>query len=352
VAASLVVRFAGRERGMAIGLVLAGFALVAIPWVARNWAVSGNLVGLASQNVALKAGDPTAEPATFRATLSAQPPRLDINKLGNKTLTSIQENLRSRIWSGGALWLAAFFVASWLYAFRAPAVNRLRWWYVIAFFVLLAAQAAFNSGESERWVAVWLVPLTVVFGAGFFFVLLGSHPTLSSWPAVCGAALLVLQSLPLLHDALEPAGWHFQYPPYFPELFQDMRKELANRRALGRFGVMADVPAGAAWYGSMRTWAQPPRLRDFYEIEVEQPVGELLLTPKTLDRPFFSDLNAKPRIPVMLAPLVHPGGEWGEIYAGLLTGNLPGEFPLSAPQKVYDNLYVLLNPALPPPVGK
>ena len=59
------------------------------------------------------------------------------------------------------------------------------------------------------------------------------------------------------------------------------------RDQTGRFGVMADVPAGVAWYSDHRVWAQPARLHDFYAITLEQSIGELLLTPKTLDRPFF-----------------------------------------------------------------
>jgi hypothetical protein len=42
-------------------------------------------------------------------------------------------------------------------------------------------------------------------------------------------------------------------------------------------------------------------------------------------------------------------GEWGEIYAGLLTGTMPREFPLKVSHKVAENLHVLLNPALPAP---
>jgi hypothetical protein len=115
---------------------------------------------------------------------------------------------------------------------------------------------------------------------------------------------------------------------------------------------MADVPAGVAWYGYTRAWSQPPRLRDFYSITLEQPIGELLLTPRTLDRPFFSELNARPILPGTLSAIPNRFGEWGEIYAGLLTGSLPREFPLAAPQKLAENLYVLLNPALPPARGK
>lgn len=346
------VRLRGRALWLSCLLLGAGFAAVSGPWMARNIAVAGHPVALAGHNVALKFGDPTAEPAIVRATLSAEAPRLDLKKLGNKTLTSLQENLKARFWSGGAMWLAAFFAAGWLYPFRSPTTNRLRWVFTAALAVLLVSQASLGSGESERLAAVWLAPLIMVFGAGFFFVLLGSNAALSQWPRSIAAALLLVQGLPLAHDALEPRRLHFQYPPYFPALFQGMRVELERRGQAARFGLMADVPAGVAWYAHARAWAQPPRLRDFYAITLEQPIGELLLTPRTLDRPFFSELNARPVLPGSLAALPNRFGEWGEVYAGLLTGAMPREFPLGTPQKLAENLFVLLNPALPPVRGK
>src|SRR5207237_9242550 len=125
-------------------------------------------------------------------------------------------------------------------------------------------QSIFNAGDTERPVLVWLAPLLIIFGAGFFFVLLGSNAVLAHWPRATAAALLFAQALPLAHDALEPRRLHFHYPPSFPSLFQAMRRELEQRDAAGRFGIMADVPAGVAWYGRARAWSQPPRLRDFY----------------------------------------------------------------------------------------
>ncbi len=345
-------RFRGAVRGWLIAGVAGGFLLVAAPWMVRNIALTGHPVALARHNVALKFGDPTAEPATMRATLSAAAPDLDLKKIGNKTLTSLQENLTSRMWSGGAMWFSAFFVAGWLYAFRIQPVNRLRWIFTASFGVLLVAQGTFNSGETERLVAVWLAPLMIVFGSGFFLVLLGSNAWLASWPRATLTVLLCIQALPLLHSVMEPRRLHFQYPPYFPSLFQGMSQELRRRDAAGRFGLMADVPAGVAWYGQERAWALPPRLRDFYAITLQQPIGELLLTPRTLDRPFFSELNAQPILPGTLSVVPNRFGEWGAIYAGLLTGALPREFPLAAPQKLAENLYVLLNPALPPVRGK
>jgi 4-amino-4-deoxy-L-arabinose transferase-like glycosyltransferase len=346
------VRLRGTGRLLALACVFVGFAVISGPWIGRNIALTGHPMALAGQNVALKAGDSTAEPATVRATYSTERPTIDLKKLANKALTSLQDNLKSRLWSGGAMWFAAFFAAGWLYAFRSATANRLRWTVTVALGVLLVAQATFNSGESERHVAVWLAPLLIIFGAGFFFVLLGSNSTFGQWPRLAATAVLLLHALPLVHDALEPRRLHFQYPPYFPGLFRGMREELEQRVVAGTYGAMADVPAGLAWYGETRAWAQPPRLRDFYAITLIQPIGELLLTPRTLDRPFFSELNARPILPGALTAVPNRFGEWGEIYAGLITGTMPREFPLRAPRKLAENLYVLLNPALPPTRGK
>lgn len=346
------VRFAGSARWLALGMVAIGFTLAAAPWVARNLSLTGSPTALAVENVALKAGDSTAEPANARATLSAELMAIDLRKLGNKTLTALQESVKARVWAGGAMWLTAFFVAGWLYAFRSEAANRLRWVAASALGVLLLAQAALNSGESTRLATTWFSPVLMIFGAGFFFVLLGSNARLAQWPRAMATILLVLQAMPLLQDVWEPKRIHFSYPPYFPTLFHGMREELDRRVERGRYGIMADVPAGVAWYGDVRAWSQPPKLRDFYAVSLEQPIGELLLTPRTLDRPFFSELNARPVQAGNLSAVANRFGEWGEIYAGLLTGRMPGEFPLGAPQRFAENFYVLMNPALPTPKSR
>lgn len=142
------------------------------------------------------------------------------------------------------MWLTASFAAGWLYAFRSPGVNRLRWIFTAALGVLLVAQASLKSGESDRPVVVWLAPLILIFGAGLFFVLLGSNAVPSQWPRAVTAALLIVQALPLAHDALEPRRLHFQYPPYFPALFQGMRSELERPRAARAVWAHGGCPGG------------------------------------------------------------------------------------------------------------
>ena len=337
-------RFRGGARWRALAAVAAGFALVAAPWCARNIALTGSPVGLAWQNAALKAGDSTAEPATVRATYSTAAPELSLAKLGNKGLTSLQETVRTRLWADGGLLLTAFFVAGFLYRFRADEANRLRWIFAAMLAAAATAQAFLGSGESEWPAAGWLAPLIMIFGAAFFFVLVDSNPRLAAWPRTAAAALLLAQAVPLLHDVLEPRRLHFFYPPYFPAVFMGLRGELEQRGALGRFGAMADVPAGAAWYGRLRVWAQPAQLHDFYVIGTEQPVGIMLLTPHTLDRPFFSELARGSAGKESL-------GEWAQVYTALATKELPVEFPLVVQRRIDNDLIALLNPALPPPRG-
>jgi len=336
----LVLRLGRAARLPALGIFVAGFVLVAAPWLARNTLVAGHPFGLAWQNLALKADDPTASPAAQRTFASTEAPGLELNKLGNKGLTGMERNLQERIWSGGGLMLTAFFIAGLAYQFRHGPVNRLRGCFGVVLLVLLAAQPFFNSGESPRLPAYYLAPLIIVFGAGFFLVLVDSQPRLALLWRWAAAALLLLQCLPLLRDCLEPRKIHFHYPPYFPNLFMELRKDMGTRFLPGT-GVATDVPAGTAWYGRVRVWAKPERLKDFSRIIVEQNIGALLLTPVTLDRPFFTELAARSGDTISL----HDTGGWGGVYAGLVTRRMPPGFPLSLPpQKLTENMVLLVNP--------
>lgn len=330
--------FAGVRGRWGGGVLLLLVALVVVsPWIMRNINVIGSPVGLASQGLALKAGDSTADPTTWRTTLSAKAPELSINKMGNKTLTALKRALSDDLWAGGGMILTAFFVTGWIYRFRREETNRLRTLFAVALAVMVLAQGLMNSGEGERHAVTAAAPLVILFGAGFFSVLVASSSALRAWPKLAAAGLLVLQGLPLIHDIAEPRRIHFSYPPYFPSFFMALGDEMAQRAGpVG--GWMADVPAGAAWYSGQRVWAQPSSLRDFYAVHVEQPILSLVLTPETLDRPFFAELAGDNTSTSRF-------GEWGKIYTGLISGRISGEFPLSESQQMSENLYLLLDPS-------
>lgn len=347
-AAYLAWRVRGTARWPALGIFVGVSLLLVTPWFARNVTVVGHPLGLAWQNLALKADDITAMPTTARNTASTEAIGLDVKKLGNKGLTGMERNLKERIWSGGGLLFTAFFVAGLAYQFRHGPTNRVRWCFAVTLLVLFAGQPFFSSGESSRLPAYYLAPLLIVFGAGFFGVLVSSQTALAThWRWVAGA-LLVAQALPLVRDCMEPRKVHFYYPPYFPNLFMELRRDSEARFQRG-FAIASDVPAGTAWYGQQRVWSKPERLRDFYEITVQQPIGALLLTPATLDRPFFTELAARREDAIRT---LNDTGGWGAVYAGLVTRRMPANFPLNGPpQRLTENMVLLVDPGAFRPRG-
>lgn len=323
-------------RWSAVGLVLGVTLLVIAPWCVRNTVLAGNPVALAWQDIALRAGDPTADPVVVRGTFSADAVSLSLAKLGNKTLTAIERAFGETLWSAGAMVLAGFFVAGWLYRFRDPGTGAVRIFVAMALPLLVVTHAAFGSGEGLRDPVVTFTPLLCLFGAGFFSVLVASNPVTTAHRGWAAIGLILLQAAPLMHDLLEPRGRHFGFPPYYPALFQGLQTELRTR--VGRQAQwMCDVPAGAAWYGGTRVWGQPAGLRDFYQIGVDVPMNALVLTPQTLDRPYFSDLTGA-------APGGTRLGEWSQVYAGLTTRKFPAGFSLVQPLKLTNNLVVLFEP--------
>lgn len=329
----------GRRNWRGLGWLALGFLVVSGPWMARNLALSGSPIGLAWESVVLRAGDPTADPALRRGSLEFAPPTAEFRKIINKGLSGIEQNFAVRLWAGGAFFFTAFFIAGLLYRFRSGPANRVRDFFGLLWLLLLILPPFLQSGENERLPAYFLAPAVIVFGTGFFLVLVESGRAANLWRAAA-AALLFLQALPLWQNLLEPRRSHFHYPPYFPSLLIYLDTEVFERFEPG-YALMADTPAGTAWYTGRAVWAQPRRLADFQRLALRHDLGGLLLTPATLDRPFFSEL----------APPGQPEGglEWSHVYAGLASGRLPPRFPLSSQQRFGDNLVLLLNPlALPP----
>ncbi|MBT5903132.1 MAG: hypothetical protein HOH58_13590 [Opitutaceae bacterium] len=207
----VAVHAIGRKRARAVGVVLVVAALVIAPWLIRNVSVMGSPVALAGQDIALRVNDSTAEPETFRTTMSAETPRLSLNKMGNKVLTALQETLQQNLWAGGGLLLTAFFVTGWIYRFKRDLTNRIRSLGALALALMVIAHGLMNSGEGERVPTAVGAPLIILFGVGFFMVLVSSSPALKAWPGAAALVVILLQGLPLLHDVLEPRRIHFSY---------------------------------------------------------------------------------------------------------------------------------------------
>ncbi len=340
-ASYLVFRFRGAFLFKMLCPALLGFLFVASPWCWRNITWTGHPLALASQNLALKVGDSTAEPETLKKSLWAEVPETSVRKIGNKGLKGLEVNLQERLWSGGAYIFTAFLLVGCLYRFRNRLANGMRWCAVLTLFVVIVLQPFFNSGLSERLPAIYLAPLIILFGAGFVIIMLEStgrrlHLERLAWIS----ALLVIHALPMVHNLMEPKRSPFTYPPYVPSLLARTRTHLTDQFYSG-YGFMSDVPAGVAWYSQQPVWAQPIEYADFVAVLLRQDIGALFLSPKVLDRPYFSQLL---HADLELGDDYRKKRYWGAVYGSLQQGTVPRFFPLKQVQQISTNMYVLLNP--------
>ncbi|MEO0795693.1 MAG: hypothetical protein AAFX93_11040 [Verrucomicrobiota bacterium] len=324
-------------------LMLVAFSVTIAPWLWRNIDLTGNPLGLAAQEIAWRADDPTAEPAIVRSTFTAEMTAISWRKLINKGLDGIGASLSEGLWEGGGFLFVGFFLAALFYRFKRSETDALRW-YSLAMIAVLTFGAPFlDSAEAPLLPGVWLAPLFIIFGAGFFFILMESAGDYSVWSKrgwVAGVVLL--QALPLIHWILQPGvRAHFSFPPYAPIVFRSIEQDIAKKFYPG-YGLMSDSPAGQCWYGGGNVWGQPTLMGDFAQIVDRQPIGALVLTPTRLDRPFYTQLLKADHNTAGRDAARAYG--WGAVYHGLASGSLPSFFPLQKPMKIWDNVYVCLDP--------
>ena len=330
-------------RGRALSLILAptllAFLLSISWWCLRNIELTENPLALSWQNLPLKIGDPTAEPETFKNRLSSLPPEISIKKILGKGLKEIEVNLTERIWSAGGYIFSGLFFAGCLYQFRYRGVNILRWMTVITVFLLLLLQPFFNSGLSERLPAYYLSPLIAIFGSGFLLVLIESTKKRTELQKLLiTGSILGIHSFPLIHNLSEPKRLPFHFPPYVPSLMAITHNVIRQ----DDFIIMSDIPAGLAWYSQQSVWGQPAEYGDFQKIFLQQEVGALFLSPKTLDQPFFSKLRYTG---LKEQRSSNRSRYWGSVYEGLKEGHLPTYFPLKTTLQLHSNIYLLANPS-------
>ncbi len=337
----LIMRFRGSLLVKLLVPALFGFLFLASPWCWRNITWTGNPFALATQNLALKVGDPTAEPEVFKKSFQSDGPEISLRKIGNKGLKGLEINLKERLWSGGAYIFTAFLLVGCLYRFRNRLADNMRWGAVLTLLVVVVLQPFFSSGQTARLPALYLAPFIIIFGAGFFFIMLESTGRRTRVERLLWITLLLLfQGMPMIHNLMEPKRAPFSYPPYVPTLLARTRTHLTDKFFPG-YGIMSDVPAGLAWYSQQPVWAQPGEYSDFVAVLLRQDIGALFLSPKVLDKPYFSQL---------LRADLDSGGKyinnryWGAIYGSLQQQRVPGYFPLSRVQQISTNMYVLLNP--------
>ncbi len=297
---AFLVLFAGPRRVPVCLLVLGGFLVVMMPWIIRNYAVSGAPFGTATY--AALEGTGTFPGDRLERSLD---PDLHVftRLLWIKLMTNTRAILQNRLFDIGGGWIAALFLTGLLVGFRNPALRRIRYFLLLGLGLFVVVQAMGQTQLSEdspginsENLLILFAPLVIIYGVGLFFILLDQVqlPAAELRYAVIGI-FAALVCLPMAFALLPPGSSPLAYPPYQPVLITE-NAALMKPNEL----IMSDIPWAIAWYGKRQSvWLtlyatrdpQDPGSREnFFSInDYLKPVNAVYLTPVTLDGRFASD---------------------------------------------------------------
>jgi hypothetical protein len=295
-----LILFGGKRRVVLALITLAAFAVVMAPWIARNYSVSGRAFGTATYTVV----ENSVLYPENRLQRSLEPDfsRLYLGAFWLKLNSNLRQIVTSELPKLGGTWITAFFLVGLLVGFRSPAISRLRYFLLGCGLVLIFAQALGRTQLSEEVpdlnsenLLVLLVPLVLVYGVSFFYLLLEQMPLplLQVRYLVIGI-FSVVACLPMVFVFLPPRVNPVAYPPYLPPAIQTVAGWLREKEL-----AMSDIPWAVAWYGQRQcVWLtlrcnpdtkNPNIHEDFFAInDYQKPINLLYLTPQTIDSRFLS----------------------------------------------------------------
>jgi hypothetical protein len=287
--------FGGQRRaGLAVTAFLA-FALVAIPWILRNQAVSGTWFGTAGYAVV----EGSAVFPGAKLMQSTNPNLTDyefgaVRYAGSKLVHNASNLLQGDLLHLGSGWLIALFFVGFLLGVRTSGARRLRYFTLMGLGLFLVVQAlgqtqlsAISPEINSENLLVLMTPLVVIFGVAGFTALLErmDAPSLDvRLAAVMIFAVLCCQ--PLASNIVVARPSPIAYPPYYPPEIRKISGWLQPDELM-----MSDIPWAVAWYGDRQcAWTTVNAKFEFNEFDIYyKHVSGLYLTLMTLDKKLFTE---------------------------------------------------------------
>lgn len=299
-----IALFGGRQRVTGALLALAVFAAMVLPWLVRNYAVSGTPLGLAGytlmENSQIFPGyklQRSLEPnySAFVGWFSMF--------MWHKLFLNLKPLLQDELPRLGGNWIAAFFLVGLLISFRGEAARRLRYFLLGALVLLIFVQAMSRTMISETTpdingenLLILLLPLITIYGVSLFFLLLDQlELQLMELRYLVIGVFALIACLPMFFVYLPPKPFPVVFPPYDPGAIQTVAGWMKPNEL-----IMSDIPWAVAWYGGRQSvWLtlrvardpeDPGASEDFFALnDYIKPVKALYLTPVTIDRKFISE---------------------------------------------------------------
>ena len=292
-----VLWIGSRSRGRLSSGLLLGFVVVMAPWLARNYMVSGTVLG--EPSYALVQSTPPLEGDYLERALNPanELKRISPHDVFDKFLANARTMCRDDLPRFGGNWISAFFLVGLLIPFRRPALGRMRLFLLFTLVVLFIAQALGQTHLSSDCpeintenLLVVAAPRVFVYGVALFFILfdqlnLGAVDTRG---AVVGRFVLVL-SVPLIASLVinRPLPGNSPYSPKHVQMTAQM--------ILPTELMMSDIPGAVAWYGDRNcAWLTEDDAGAFRAFNAMTPIKALYLTQRTTDARFLSEMMLQP----------------------------------------------------------
>ncbi len=297
----------GRSRGgtrfVLVFLVL--FTLLISPWLARNYKVCGNPMGMVGytaladtpvypDNSLVRDYDPTFSGKEVVAALKG------------KWILNYSGKNRAIIPAMGGGLLMAFFLTAFFYHFVRPQVNYLRWGLGVSLLLMVIIAGFFSESSMQMLHLFW--PFVILYGLAFFYVLIDRLDMgVRLYSIGLKVLIAVLASIPFWLTLMPPQKNH-PYPPYHAPIIGKVAEMLTPREVL-----CTDMPWATAWYGDRTSILLPKNLDQFYDInDYKQYISGMYFTTITKNKPFVKQL------------LDGPEKSW----LSIMSGRYPNDFPL------------------------
>jgi len=283
------------SRPVILSVTVIIFLLLTVPWVIRNYHLSGTPFGTSSYFIY----DGTSHFPENHLDRSLQPEFPPANTLwfkevlAQKVFKNSRQIIEHDLWRLGGGFIAMFFFASLLIPLNNTGASRLRLFLIGTLAILILAQAIGRTHLSDdspdintENLLVLLAPFVIIYGVQFFWLLLGQIylPFRELRYAVI-AGFCIIACLPLIFSFLPPKPSPLVYPPYFPPYIQKAASFVKQDEL-----TMCDIPWAMAWYGNVPSILLTQGSDAYASIdEFQKPINELYFTQLTINRPFLTE---------------------------------------------------------------
>lgn len=276
--------FVFRPRGLLCLVALGAVLVLLVPWLMRNYAVSGNPLGLAILG-AFHDG-----PAYSGYLRSADPGGgLNLQGIFRRGITAQLGALPT--YFGINIAAMAFFLAI-LHRFRNPLTSSFRWGLVSMWFFLLLGMCFYRPvGEiSANQLHIIFLPIFACYGFAFLLVLWGRWEFGQGLLRIAFiVAVIFLSGVLMIMTLLAGPSGRVQWPPYVPPFIAVLGDWFEENEV-----IASDMPWAVAWYANRKSLLLPDSVRDFTRMhdyqELRQPLRGLYLTPISGNQPLFSQI--------------------------------------------------------------